>query len=503
MDTLESCYRLNTALLTPPTSPIKCPSLLFSPFKDQDFPLSTTPPISPRKSKRYTLSAGIEPRHVSLAHLRTPLKSRENLRHASLSMLTPPASPERKQHIRSRSDALGYAFPLSVAPLEDPFVSEVRQLYLKLPKRSARCDGADDESDEVGIPTLTYSPQSPESVGEHTEDEVIIEDRVASLPATSPADAIRRRRAARGSFSVDLTLPYESAYPPPLPFNLDTPTPSTRAIPAQGAFPFPRQDRITSCLSPLAGRRSSRFLSQNPRSPDTGSPWRPRTASQTPDRFIPVRTSMNDSRDSFQMTKPSEQLTDSEKSARKRRSSLDPFSRHARGSARSSNQHLSFFGPRTPGSLPSNAARHQAMLSLRRGSRTGGNRQISAGAVWNMGGSAAVGDGVAGVSDGRGGLLGSGTNAPLYTSSFLCQPDHTSELEAHEHRVALAFDMDQYTRILAYHTPPENPIPPTRTARNSPARATEDFCRTQECQGPTVWRDNQWTKDGVTTREFL
>jgi hypothetical protein len=53
-----------------------------------------------------------------------------------------------------------------------------------------------------------------------------------------------------------------------------------------------------------------------------------------------------------------------------------------------------------------------------------------------------------GISNGRGGILGSGTNAPLYKSMFLSRADPEAELEAYECRLALAFDVDQGDRVL-------------------------------------------------------
>ena len=51
------------------------------------------------------------------------------------------------------------------------------------------------------------------------------------------------------------------------------------------------------------------------------------------------------------------------------------------------------------------------------------HRQISAGAIWNVGGSAVVQGSVAAIPNGRGGLLASGTNAPLFTASFFNKTD--------------------------------------------------------------------------------
>jgi hypothetical protein len=137
--------------------------------------------------------------------------------------------------------------------------------------------------------------------------------------------------------------------------------------------------------------------------------------------------------------------------------------------------------------------RRAASLSLRRSSFTPRNRQVSAGAVWNVGGSSAVSDTVAAVSNGRGGMLGSGTNAPLYTSMFLSRSDPEAELEAYERRLALAFDVDQTDRILEHSTPPSSLVGAILSNGASPPGS----------QTKHVWKDNTWVKDGITPRLSL
>jgi len=121
-------------------------------------------------------------------------------------------------------------------------------------------------------------------------------------------------------------------------------------------------------------------------------------------------------------------------------------------------------------------------------------RQASAGAVWNIGGSAALGDSVAAVSDGRGGLLGSGTNAPLYTSNFFQRTDPASELDIHEKRLALALDINQASRILDVSVLPGLTSSPFDSPASSPMKGP-----LPEMRGATFWKDGEWVKDGSTT----
>lgn len=55
------------------------------------------------------------------------------------------------------------------------------------------------------------------------------------------------------------------------------------------------------------------------------------------------------------------------------------------------------------------------------------------------------------VSDGRGGLLTSGTNAPLYTSRFTTsRPKMKEDLDNHSSRIAEALEMDRSTRVFEF-----------------------------------------------------
>lgn len=57
---------------------------------------------------------------------------------------------------------------------------------------------------------------------------------------------------------------------------------------------------------------------------------------------------------------------------------------------------------------------------------------------------------MAAVSTGSGGILSSGTNAPLYRSAFLDRADSEAGLETYEQRLALALDINQTDRVLQH-----------------------------------------------------
>ena len=108
-----------------------------------------------------------------------------------------------------------------------------------------------------------------------------------------------------------------------------------------------------------------------------------------------------------------------------------------------------------------------------------GNRQSSGGPIWHVGGASQAGSQVIGVSDGRGGMLRSGSNAPLYRSIYEPPFDDAARSEAHERRIALAFDLDETSRILGPLQSPE-----IRTGKEdispNPSVATH------------AWANNEW-----------
>lgn len=217
----------------------------------------------------------------------------------------------------------------------------------------------------------------------------------------------------------------------------------------------------------------------------------PRHQTRTPDRFIPSRRPPHVTRESFELNKPAERLAAEERITRGGTSSLDPFSRRLHRSDRLNDELRSLRETHSVLTGRANPNRRGPNASLRRGSYTIGARQISAGAVWNVGGASAVSDTIVGVSNGRGGMLGSGTNAPLYTSMFLSRSDPEAELEAYERRLAHALDVDQTDRVLEHSTRPGDPFMASPfSAASPPGRTTH------------VWKDNAWTKDGVAARSF-
>lgn len=214
--------------------------------------------------------------------------------------------------------------------------------------------------------------------------------------------------------------------------------------------------------------------------PSDGSPSTPRTPRRISgggrDRFIPSTAS----KDGLLLNKHPDRLSPREKLARTQSYGPDPFSSHV---------------PRTPvrhraGSSPASIGRGLSTTTTRRSSLTSPGRRMSQGAVWGIGGaSASAGDSVAGIPDGRGRLLASGTNASLFSSNFLSHRDSNNELDVHERRLAVALELDTASRVLGYQGSPDSgygSASPTRTS--APTTPLE-----------RAWRDGQWAQHTPTT----
>ena len=219
-----------------------------------------------------------------------------------------------------------------------------------------------------------------------------------------------------------------------------------------------------------------------------GSPCKKRvvlTGPDSPDRFIPSRHFASPPSTPFHVSKPPHQLTPEEKLLRRCAANADPFLPSCpqrsggyygvrRQADRGHNLHYS------PHFVSDSAAgRNHA------GSETSDfRRQISSEAVWNVTGSSAVlGGQPTAVTDGTGGLLSSGTTAPMYVAKFVKKPTETSEQEKFESRVALALDIDLATRLLGTST--DWPL-----LESMPSPSSSDYERL--C--PFSWKDNAWRR---------
>ncbi|MCJ1400860.1 hypothetical protein MMC11_004069 [Xylographa trunciseda] len=208
------------------------------------------------------------------------------------------------------------------------------------------------------------------------------------------------------------------------------------------------------------------------------------TPPASPDRFLPARLSADSHRKSYSLSKPPDQLSSTERLLRHNSATPDPFSpRGRRQFADSARSPRDGSTTRVPSSSSSDTS--IPIPGLRPLSVGLQPRRPSAGAVWNVGGTM-LGP-ATGVSNGRGGLLGSGTNAPMYSSTFFEKETQHQSLERFEGRVAAALDIDQTSRILEISQSPDRGR--SRTLSGN---------RREGIQSPTtVWRNGQWMNDDL------
>jgi hypothetical protein len=347
------------------------------------------------------------------------------------------------------------------------------------------------------LPSRPVSPCPPTRFRTHSflsskaEEGPSYED-LDSAPGTGPDTSnidewlLTSRKSSYRSVSDSLATSVMSTVFPLSAFSQDACTTNSAGLLPPNVTNTGEESSLPTRLRPFPLRCSSSPLRSSQwimRGGTLQSP--PRGQVFSPDRYIACRRPPAVTRESFELNRPAK-LLETTHSSRGR--SSDPFSRRLRRSARLNDElqnlretHSLIVGRTT-------AQRRNATLAYRRNTSTTDTRQISAGAVWNVGGSSAVSDTVTAVSTGRGGMLGSGTNAPLYTSTFLDRADPEAELEAYEHRLALALDVDQTNRVLQHSPLPFAYRKEKHGGSTSPLKHT--------------WRDGAWIKDGVIPRLF-
>ncbi|KAJ9614639.1 hypothetical protein H2200_002776 [Cladophialophora chaetospira] len=186
--------------------------------------------------------------------------------------------------------------------------------------------------------------------------------------------------------------------------------------------------------------------------------------------------------ESYQTSKPPVLLQGRERNERQRDNTVDPFrsvsQNRSRSLARQRNAQNAY-NLRPPHYIPSFVHGRDttpAHVDVRVATRT--LRQISGG-FWTVGGRVSLQSGqLQGIPSGSGGMLVSGTTAPLHTASFLDDANQDDKAVAHERRLALALDIDQASRILLANLP----VHPD-SANSSPG------------DSPFAWRNGAWARE--------
>ena len=215
-------------------------------------------------------------------------------------------------------------------------------------------------------------------------------------------------------------------------------------------------------------------------------------SSASPDRYISNRSSPQDSARTFRLGKPPHLLSESEKLLRRDSATPDPFVSGSPKRIRQGRSLISANPNRSSSRSQSRSASNPDVLTISHPALPFPQlRQASVGAVWNVGGGSTHPIGpIHSVSDGRGGLIGSGTNAPLYTAKFLEKGALDQDTDAYENRLAAALDIDRTRRTLEFSRPQGRGRQVSGTKRK---RA--DFV------GRTQWKYGEWIREGDISRK--
>ncbi|KAJ5700083.1 hypothetical protein N7536_003096 [Penicillium majusculum] len=261
-----------------------------------------------------------------------------------------------------------------------------------------------------------------------------------------------------------------------LPF-FETPTSQSlskpKAQPVLTPVPRSKENRVSS---PKRGRSRVR---NNGNTAVARSSFR---SPMSPDRFIPKRDFVEPTSTTFRVAKHPQRLSPQERLFRRLPPGDDPFLPSIPRRTYVANR------PRQPTRLQQ--IPHQRPRLVTEGNITGNNaaheslRQVSSGAVWNVGGASAVlGSSLVAAPDDTPITSTNGSStAPNFVARFLLKKPKYSEQEIHESRLALALGIDPTTRqlgttCLRYLDAPLNPASP-------------DF----ERLSPFDWKDSAWKK---------
>ena len=220
----------------------------------------------------------------------------------------------------------------------------------------------------------------------------------------------------------------------------------------------------------------------------------PLTPPITPDRFIAHRTPSHDASRSFRVNKPTQQLSSAERLLRQDSDTPDPF--RSPSIARQGRPRISSGQSNRNLSAQTHVVNSTNLLQTPTNPSNPQNRQVSTGAVWNVGGAAASAPSgpINGVLDGQGGVLGSGTNAPMYTSRFFEVNTPDQDRGRLEGRLAAALNIDQANRIFNHSQSPDR-------SRGTKIKNGGSPSRSKHLEQRTTWKDGQWIREESVSRK--
>ena len=231
------------------------------------------------------------------------------------------------------------------------------------------------------------------------------------------------------------------------------------------------------CRRPKASPRPSLNVLKS------GTSSRSTSSVKSPDRFLPQRPVVSSASQSYRVNKDPESLSSHEKLLRNNEASPDAFSTRRSVTAPVPPPNgLVVFPVRR--NITANRGGGASVLTLQRDPPSAnGERNVSVGTVWTVGGLAPMS---VGVSDGRGILLGTGAHPTLYTTSFsTAYAKAEEELGKHEGRLAEALQLDRATRVLEFRRSSISPQKPNMTMKKPDLK-----------EAKTIWKGTEWVMGG-------
>lgn len=272
--------------------------------------------------------------------------------------------------------------------------------------------------------------------------------------------------------------------------------PESNVSKAIDAFPFPLNPvplpalKFSTSTNHEVPRTTSRRWASAGTLLSTPSP------SSSPDRYISNRKRPQEPSKTYRLSKSTHQLSVSEKLLRQVSASPDPFGplvlpRIRTGLIATPNVLTPAVRPR-----PSRPIGTTNVTTVPGDPFTLQGRLPSAGAVWNIGGAALTQHSgpIRSVSNGRGGFISGGSNAPMYISHFFDNDTSDQDLDRMEARLAAALDIDQTSKVLDI-------------SRSSPSPRSVSACsigvkrKRQFVEPRTRWRYGNWVQEGSSSRE--
>lgn len=262
------------------------------------------------------------------------------------------------------------------------------------------------------------------------------------------------------------------------------------------AFPFPLNPiplpalKFSTSTNNEVPRTPSRRWASAGIQPLTPSP------SSSPDRYISNRNVPQEPSKTYRLSKSPHQLSVPEKLLRHTSASPDPFGplilpRIRIGMVATPNVPTPAVHPRPPRPIVTTN-----VTAVPGDTFTAQNRLSSAGGVWNIGGIALaqhLGP-VRGVSNGRGGFISGGSNAPMYLSHFIDDDTSDQGMDRMEARLGAALDIDQTARVLDISRSSPSP--------RSVSTGSIGVKRKRQYVEPRArWRYGDWVQEGSVSRE--